>query len=227
MIKNVLPSLRQKAGPQRICSRQKSIRSGTARDSFSQTPHMRGKAKGDEFGLGQTRITPACAGKRRTPKQCVFNSRDHPRVCGEKSKTCVTAWDWRGSPPHVRGKGLLKVFVPEPLGITPACAGKSTYYQDSVYTTPGSPPRMRGKVCALLSISPADRITPACAGKSLRPVPARRKPRDHPRMCGEKETGKGGQIPRLGSPPHVRGKACGGGQAWHPARITPTCAGKR
>ena len=43
MIKNVLPSLRQRAGPQRICSRQKSIRSGTARDSFSQAPHMRGK----------------------------------------------------------------------------------------------------------------------------------------------------------------------------------------
>ena len=30
MIKNVLPSLRQGAGSQRNCSRQKSIRSGTA-----------------------------------------------------------------------------------------------------------------------------------------------------------------------------------------------------
>jgi hypothetical protein len=30
-----------------------------------------------------------------------------------------------GSPPRVRGKGIVHVFVPEKLGITPAYAGKS------------------------------------------------------------------------------------------------------
>ena len=63
MIKNVLPSLRQRAGPQRNYSRQKSIRSGTARDSFSQTPHMRGKVTEDDIAEVEARITPAHAGK--------------------------------------------------------------------------------------------------------------------------------------------------------------------
>ena len=84
MIKNVLPSLRQRAGPQRIYSRQKSIRSGTARDSFSQTPHMRGKELLIARHFDDARITPACAGKRCRLTVCLLRIRDHPRVCGEK-----------------------------------------------------------------------------------------------------------------------------------------------
>ena len=125
MIKNVLPSLRQRAVPQRICSRQKSIRSGTARDSFSQTPHMRGKVLDGVKVILVLGITPACAGKSNTHGFLRYSSRDHPRVCGEKVQTLLYTDVQKGSPPHVRGKGLLKVFVPEPLGITPAYAGKS------------------------------------------------------------------------------------------------------
>ena len=84
MIKNVLPSLRQRAGPQRICSRQKSIRSGTARDSFSQTPHMRGKAHFKQALLEHLGITPACAGKSTVVAVVVEDNKDHPRMCGEK-----------------------------------------------------------------------------------------------------------------------------------------------
>ena len=124
MIKNVLPSLRQRAGPQRICSRQKSIRSGTARDSFSQTPHMRGKAKGDEFGLGQTRITPACAGKRGKGNEQSNGNGDHPRTCGEKLLACCLFGPASGSPPHMRGKGAAEPDRPPQQGITPAHAGK-------------------------------------------------------------------------------------------------------
>ena len=185
MIKNVLPSLRQRAGPQRICSRQKSIRSGAARDSFSQTPHVRGKDDEGRLKLRHVGITPAHAGKRRTPKQCVFNSRDHPRMCGEKR---YLVWWWvpsSGSPPRMRGKVRAIVDAALEGGITPAYAGKRaccwghpaawgdhprTCGEKSMYdygnnTAQGSPPRMRGKDVASVIRNCTARITPACAGK--------------------------------------------------------------
>ena len=70
-------------------------------------------------------------------------------------------------------------------------------------------------------------ITPAYAGKSRTdsgPVPG---PKDHPRVCGEKE-GNGMKFDvELGSPPRMRGKD----PNWTPdqatPRITPAYAGKR
>ena len=84
MIKNVLPSLRQRVGPQRNYSRQKSIRSSTARDSFSQTPHTRGKVDALETANDDIRITPACAGKSGYVLSRIGDNKDHPRICGEK-----------------------------------------------------------------------------------------------------------------------------------------------
>ena len=52
--------------------------------------------------------------------------RDHPRMCGEKPKDIEPFMAPKGLPPHVRGKGVVHVFVPEKLGITPAYAGKSS-----------------------------------------------------------------------------------------------------
>ena len=52
---------------------------------------MRGKAKGDEFGLGQTRITPAYAGKSKAAHDSYNIKQDHPRMCGEKSFACPCA----------------------------------------------------------------------------------------------------------------------------------------
>ena len=112
----------------------------------------------------------------------------------------------QGSPPRMRGKGVVDVLVSEPLGITPAYAGKSFSgtlispasldhprvcgekhvgeFNDK--TAEGSPPRMRGKVFQLFPVHHDKGITPACAGKSTAsssPCPVRR---DHPRACGEK-----------------------------------------
>ena len=101
MIKNVLPSLRQRAGPQRICS-------GTARDSFSQTPHMRGKVIVDLVLTERHRITPAHAGKSFRLRLLPSFGRDHPRVCGEKRLGIPCGVYGYGSPPHVRGKVPLR-----------------------------------------------------------------------------------------------------------------------
>ena len=186
MIKNVLPSLRQRAGPQRICSRQKSIRSGTARDSFSQTPHMRGKAKGDEFGLGQTRITPACAGKSLTIPKLTTRSWDYPRVCGEKAAFTFDFPKEMGLPPRMRGKAVSNSRLKHPDRITPACAGKSGWRS----CCPGcnrDHPRVCGeKLMNRVKHIDPHRITPAYAGKSWSAHSLVSSLKDHPRVCGEK-----------------------------------------
>ena len=86
---------------------------------------------------------------------------------------------------------------------------------------------MRGKVCFCLADVLALGITPAYAGKSPAEHVDSRYCRDHPRMCGENQHGRGSTLPVCGSPPHVRGKATASCQFWDCQRITPACAGKR
>ena len=71
------------------------------------------------------RITPACAGKSRSGNELRVESRDHPRVCGEKTPLIKEADTVQGSPPRVRGKGSPRSPQKGKQGITPACAGKS------------------------------------------------------------------------------------------------------
>ena len=89
-------------------------------------PHVRGK---EPFCFACCRcpgITPACAGKSLAlphPGEVVG---DHPRMCGEKEGTRRNNSVERGSPPHVRGKAFVPAPMLSTLGITPACAGKSS-----------------------------------------------------------------------------------------------------
>ena len=147
---------------------------------------MRGKVTGIATGLVSARITPAYAGKSLCDQLGVQVRRDHPRLCGEKQLTSLSGIQQIGSPPPMRGKGIVNELSRK-----------------------------------------LDRITPAYAGK--RPCrPSFRQPtRDHPRLCGEKVTGKVYNVFPRGSPPPMRGKE------WHiqgdvlPYRITPAYAGKR
>ena len=70
----------------------------------------------------------------------------------------------------------------------------------------GSSPRVRGKPSPDPLYAPARRLIPARAGKTLTRRPLSRRPRAHPRACGENSTicspGCGGR----GSSPRVRGK---------------------
>ena len=226
MIKNVLPCLRQRADPQKICSRQKSIRSGTARDSFSQAPHMRGKVIVDLVLTERHRITPAYAGKSRQGRSAPDCPRDHPRTCGEKLSNPPMNCSAMGSPPHMRGKDHRLFVNHRFLRITPAHAGKSPAMSPGHITLrdhprtcgekgisdfsgnyeDGSPPHMRGKARSPLLFPGISRITPAHAGKSKScsmPVQAMQ---DHPRTCGEKQAQSRDSKPEIGSPPHMRGK---------------------
>ena len=146
MIKNALPSLRQ--GPTRKGSAADKKASAAALPvtpsrkprtcgekllnllktliNHGSPPHVRGKAQSDFVAAASSGITPACAGKSaaRVCRHGWFE--DHPRMCEEKRLLQHGGFQRLGSPPHVRGKGLLQIFIPEPFRITPAYAGKSS-----------------------------------------------------------------------------------------------------
>ena len=70
-------------------------------------------------------ITPACAGKSAMQASKEKIDKDHPRMCGEKALRALRLTERLGSPPHVRGKGILAKSTDWQYRITPACAGKS------------------------------------------------------------------------------------------------------
>ena len=168
-------------------------------------------------------------------------------MCGEKISGICRKCLSLGSPPRVRGKGIVHVFVSEEFGITPACAGKSQGYQchTSGYkdhphvcgekllaqlrtgSIEGSPPRMRGKVLGKAVLFDCHGITPAYAGKSCRAVRSRWRARDHPRVCGEKTPDASSTTKSIGSPPRMRGKDAGCLVHYEKHRITPAYAEKR
>ena len=70
-------------------------------------------------------ITPAHAGKRSEHLSRAAAKKDHPRPCGEKLPTIALIRTCKGSPPPMRGKGLLRKASSVRCRITPAHAGKS------------------------------------------------------------------------------------------------------
>ena len=147
---------------------------------------MRGKAEVRHERDQEPGITPACAGKRHCPRFRPGKTRDHPRVCGEKSSLMQMDVGPLGSPPRMRGKGCYMQELSGETGITLAYAGKSrvaalrlTLHRDHPRVcgekpavavlfskTMGSPPRMRGKDFLSRVLFALIRITPAYAGKS-------------------------------------------------------------
>ena len=86
---------------------------------------------------------------------------------------------------------------------------------------------MRGKAIAQTSSCRRTGITPAYAGKSRLCYVLGCFCKDHPRVCGEKKVMRGAKDKRMGSPPHVRGKAQNLTDRQPVCWITPACAGKR
>ena len=89
-------------------------------------PRVRGKDPDAERGCERGGITPACAGKRSARSAACLAGKDHPRVCGEKLHSLSPQLCVHGSPPRVRGKAAAARAGLVAVGITPACAGKSS-----------------------------------------------------------------------------------------------------
>ena len=127
-------------------------------------------------------------------------------MCGEKFGFFRSTMIRLGSPPRMRGKGVVHVFVPEKFGITPAYAGKR---RDFSYT------QLHGK----------DHPRTCGEKAASRAIPS--SGQGHPRTCGEK-FGKWSTKGRItGSPPRMRGKDVTSVIRNCTARITPAHAGKR
>ena len=86
---------------------------------------MRGKGKVKGSGIDFVRITPAYAGKRMGGLKMAQDFEDHPRLCGEKLIRKRLTIISLGSPPPMRGKGIVEYISKFHNGITPAYAGKS------------------------------------------------------------------------------------------------------
>ena len=127
----------------------------------------------------------------------------------------------------MRGKAVAHGIITEVHGITPAYAGKSgkccgrillcwdhprlcgEKCSDSefFYQSLGSPPPMRGKVECHISETDETRITPAYAGKRDHATSDKAGRRDHPRLCGEKETALCGWVKCIRITPAYAGKS--------------------
>ena len=169
----------------RACGEKRGFHLNTLASTGSP-PRVRGKGSGKLHCSATMGITPAYAGKRTRPRRWVRPPRDHPRVCGEKSRWSREPGGCGGSPPRVRGKAVHHKHRHSPGRITPAYAGKRrrprwchTSPEDHprvcgekgaspgiAFSVPGSPPRVRGKAVQIKPLHNIRGITPACAGKS-------------------------------------------------------------
>ncbi len=70
---------------------------------------MRGKDGADTKPFASIRITPAYAGKRQATLSAARQTRDHPRLCGEKMTEHFQNRFQIGSPPPMRGKVQKRV----------------------------------------------------------------------------------------------------------------------
>ena len=92
-------------------------------------PHGRGKGPAGAPVGRLVGITPAWAGKSFKQLYAKCFCQDHPRMGGEKTLRSSPFTSCAGSPPHGRGKAILRSRELEALGITPAWAGKSARLQ--------------------------------------------------------------------------------------------------
>ena len=130
-------------------------------------PRVREKRSQNIYFVENPGITPACAGKTSRISKSYAGYWDHPRVCG-KNRLCVVHLDCcladhprvcgknlvhlqlqgssPGSPPRVREKLKLLLWLRFRCRITPACAGK-TFELRFCLSFYGDHPRVCGKNC--------------------------------------------------------------------------------
>ena len=156
-------------------------------------PHARGRLSPSKWRGHIEGITPACAGKTNILSILISYCPDHPRMRGEDDVDVSYYNAEAGSPPHARGRLNSTVCQGGPMGITPACAGKTCSPTDcrpprtdhprmrgedsskliTNYEEAGSPPHARGRPETHLDMLRRDGITPACAGKTQSSPPER------------------------------------------------------
>ena len=151
------------------------------------------------------RITPACAGRTPLNISAARRPQDHPRVCGKNKTTHNVIRVSRGSPPRVREELYFFIYNIVYIGITPACAGRT------------SAPFRSPRGC---------RDHPRVCGKNSPDEGYTGERRDHPRVCGKNKMRAQLFDAAVGSPPRVREEREGYFDKTTHDGITPACAGR-
>ena len=108
----------------RACGENR-LRMHRKRRAFGSPPRMRGKRIITDTALRAWRITPAHAGKTFISLFYHSSKTDHPRACGENLCGNSGNSSTNGSPPRMRGKRFIPLFLQLLERITPAHAGKT------------------------------------------------------------------------------------------------------
>ena len=150
------------------------------------------------------RITPAYAGKTKSPAGFVKLHEDHPRVCGKYARSALKDSGLRGSPPRMR-EIQVRVITQNPAAMDhPRVCGKYPYSFLHFYALWGSPPRMQERQSVKRTLMAEQGITPAYAGKTHLAPPSTQQGRDHPRVCGKYCCNNFVLSLLVGSPPRMR-----------------------
>ena len=94
-----------------------------------------------------TWLTPACAGKTQVRKQGIPRRKAHPRLRGEDAAGSLGQLLYSGSPPLARGRHGRPELLHRRVGLTPACAGKTTLCKITRQLSKAHP-RLRGEDAA-------------------------------------------------------------------------------
>ena len=119
-----MSAIKEAAGITPACAGKSAQSPVVAACALGSPPHARGKGSVSPRGKRSLGITPACAGKSWYLYRAHPPIQDHPRMRGEKQSAWLRSIQAEGSPPHARGKALLRGLRQDVQGITPACAGK-------------------------------------------------------------------------------------------------------
>ena len=131
-------------------------------------------------------ITPACAGNTCNCGIVYGAPEDHPRVCGKYYHVNMCSICLLGSPPRVREIRNWNWTSTGEDGITPACAGNTSFTARLIIASEdhprvcgkyrnkplpyveghGSPPRVREIPSSVFPSAASLGITPACAGNT-------------------------------------------------------------
>ena len=186
---------------------------------------MRGTPSGVVGFVYKAGIIPAYAGNTKDYREHTPHVRDHPRVCGEHCKGVLICGILLGSSPRMRGTPSQTQCAARPSGIIPAYAGNTVTIMKNPSKTwdhprvcgehceglfvasgdVGSSPRMRGTPARYCASRSNAGIIPAYAGNTSTTRARRCLPRDHPRVCGEHQSGAPIQFVGLGIIPAYAG----------------------
>ena len=214
--------------------------------SLGSSPRVRGKLRSSEDDNVVVGLIPARAGKTPTKWRNNRWASAHPRACGENELALLQQGLCVGSSPRVRGKHLTIIPKRGTPGLIPARAGKTPPWQQCEGRTwahpracgenpgneehrtriRGSSPRVRGKLVHTSSCKSNSGLIPARAGKTLETRTELRKPRAHPRACGENRAFSSRLMRETGSSPRVRGKPTNLIRAGDLIGLIPARAGK-